>query len=122
LLESWRAKKVIKAENPRTFANVDAKDIKLWNVTIPDDRDDLLSSLSLNDEDELLVTREIGDYWSGKPPKKSVHVIVEPPVSTVSSNEVLKLREEVASLKEKLSKSEYGMCKVVGMVERRITS
>jgi hypothetical protein len=113
-LESWRAKKVIKAENPRTFANVDAKDIKLWNVTIPDDRDDLLSSLSLNDEDELLVTREIGDYWSGKPPKKSVHVIVEPPVSTVSSNEVLKLREEVASLKEKLSKSEYGMCKVVG--------
>ena len=30
-------KKVIKAEQPQTFANVDAKDIKLWKVTIPDD-------------------------------------------------------------------------------------
>ena len=40
-------KKVIKAEQPQTFANVDAKDIKLWNVKIPDDRDDLLSNLSL---------------------------------------------------------------------------
>ncbi|PKY48906.1 hypothetical protein RhiirA4_235906 [Rhizophagus irregularis] len=45
-------KKAIKAEQPQTFANVDAKDIKLWNVKIPDDQDDLLNGLSLNDEPE----------------------------------------------------------------------
>ena len=55
-------KKVIKAEQPQTFANVDAKDLKLWKVTIPNDQDDFLSNLTLNDGDVLLATREIEDY------------------------------------------------------------
>ena len=42
-------KKVIKAEQPQTFANVDAKDIKLWKVTIPGDQDDQLRNLILQD-------------------------------------------------------------------------
>ncbi|RIA95855.1 hypothetical protein C1645_756528, partial [Glomus cerebriforme] len=33
-------KKAIKAEQPQTFANVDAKDIKLWKVPISDDHVD----------------------------------------------------------------------------------
>ena len=72
-------KKVIKAEQPQTFANVDPKDLKVWKVTIPDDQDDLLSNLILNDEPELLATREIGDYWTEKPPKRHIHVIVKLP-------------------------------------------
>ncbi|RIA95351.1 hypothetical protein C1645_816855 [Glomus cerebriforme] len=40
------------------------------------------------------------------PPEEHIHALVSPPKSTATS-EVLKLREEVASLKEKLSKSEY---------------
>ena len=50
-------KEAIKGKNAQTFANVDAKDIKLWNVKIPDDRDDLLSNLSLQDQVELLATK-----------------------------------------------------------------
>ncbi|RIA84393.1 hypothetical protein C1645_808786 [Glomus cerebriforme] len=73
-------KKVIKAEQLQTFANVDAKDIKLWEVKISDDQDDLLSNLTLNDVDELLATREIGDYWTEKPPKRHIHVIVKLPL------------------------------------------
>ncbi|PKY49454.1 hypothetical protein RhiirA4_527799 [Rhizophagus irregularis] len=52
-------KKAIKAENSQTFANVDAKDIKLWKVEIPDNHDDQLSNLTLQDQPELLATREI---------------------------------------------------------------
>jgi hypothetical protein len=60
-------------------ANFKAKDLKVWKVTIPDDQDDLLSNLILNDEPELLATREIGDYWTEKPPKRHIHVIVKLP-------------------------------------------
>ena len=101
-------KKVIKAENAQTFANVDAKDIKLWKVSIPDDQDDLLSNLSLQDKDELLATRDIGDYWTEKPLKKHIHVLVEPPETTATSDEVLELRKQLASMQELLNKSEYG--------------
>jgi hypothetical protein len=114
-------KEAIKAKKAPEFDNFPADRLKLWKVEIPGDHVDLLSNLSL-EENELSAINDIGDYWTEKPPKKNIHVIVEPPVSTAASDEVLKLREEVASLKEKLSKSEYGMCKVVGMVERRITS
>jgi hypothetical protein len=102
-------KKAIKAENSQTFANVDAKDIKLWKVKIPDDQDDLLSNLTLNDGDELLATREIGDYWTEKPLKRNIHVIVEPPESTTASSEVLELKEQLASLQALLNKSTHGM-------------
>jgi hypothetical protein len=72
-------KKVIKAENQNDFAGVDAAKLKLWKVEIRDDRDDPLSNLSLQDELELLGTRDIGDYWHTSPPKRHIHVIVESP-------------------------------------------
>ena len=101
-------KGVIKESQKPFFDSIPTKDIKLWKVTIPDDQDDLLSNLILNDEPELLATREIGDYWTEKPPKRNIHVIVEPPETTTSSREQ-ELLEEIASLKEKFSKSEHGM-------------
>src|SRR6266542_4822471 len=72
-------KEVIKEKNAQTFANIDAKDLKLWNVTIPGDRDDQLRNLILQDSDELLAIRKIGDYWPTSPPKKHIHVIVKLP-------------------------------------------
>ena len=104
-------KKVIKAEKAPEFDHFPADRLKLWNVTIPDDRDDLLSSLTLNDKDELLTAREIGEYWTEKLPKRHIHVLAKPPASTAISNREKELLEENASLKEKLSKSEYGTYK-----------
>ena len=72
-------KKVIKAEQPQTFANVDPKDLKVWKVTIPDDQDDLLSNLTLNDGDELLATKKISKYFPDSPPEEHIHVIVKLP-------------------------------------------
>jgi hypothetical protein len=72
-------KKFIKAEQPQTFANVDAKDIKLWKVEIPGDRDDQLRNLILKDSDELLAIRKISKYFSVTPPEEHIHVIVKLP-------------------------------------------
>src|SRR3954447_20826397 len=91
-------KEAIKGKNAQTFANVDAKDIKLWKVPISDDHVDLLSNLSFQDSDELLAIRKISKYFPDSPAEEHIHVLVSPPETTATSNEVLKLREEVTSL------------------------
>src|SRR5436190_10384981 len=101
-------KKAIKAEKQNDFAGVDADRLKLWKVTIPDDQDDLLSKLTLNDGDELLATREIGDYWTEKPTKRNIHVIISPPETTATSSREQELLEEVASLRALINKSVHG--------------
>jgi hypothetical protein len=103
-------KKVIKAENPQTFANVDAKDIQLWKVEIGGDHlDDQLKNLKLNGNDELSAINEIGEYWTETPPKKHIHVLVEPPVSTTaSSRREQELLDELSALRALLNKSVHG--------------
>ena len=102
-------KEAIKGKNAQTFANVDAKDIKLWKVEISGDHDDRLGNLSFHDSDELLAINDIGDYWTEKPLKKHIHVLVEPPETTATSDEVLELRKQLASMQELLNKSVHGM-------------
>ena len=72
-------KDAIKAKKSPVFDNFPADELKLWKREIRDDQDDLLSNLTLNDGDELLATREIGDYWTEKLPKRHIHVIVKLP-------------------------------------------
>ena len=59
--------------------NFKAKDLKLWKKEIPDDQDDLLSNLTLNDGDELLATKKISKYFPDSPPEEHIHVIVKLP-------------------------------------------
>ncbi|PKY31926.1 hypothetical protein RhiirB3_449768 [Rhizophagus irregularis] len=82
-------KKVIKAEKQNDFAGVDADRLKLWKVEI--------------------TINEIGDYWTGKPPKKHIHVLVEPPASTATSSREQELLDRISVLEKSLSKSVYGM-------------
>src|ERR1044072_9761432 len=70
-------KKVIKAEKQNDFAGIDADKLKLWKVEIGGDHDDQLRNLTLLDQDELLAINDIGDYWTEKPPKRHIHVLVE---------------------------------------------
>jgi len=88
-------KKVIKAEKQNDFTSVDADKLKLWKVEISDDRDSELANPAL--DDELLATRDVGDYWTA-PPKRHIHVIVEPPVQTASSSREKKLLDQLALL------------------------
>ena len=68
----------------------------------------LLNRLTLQDQLELLATREIGDYWTEKPAKRHIHVLVESPTSTTASDEVLELRKQLATMQELLNKSVHG--------------
>ena len=102
-------KKAIKAEKQNDFAGIDADRLKLWKVPISDDQVDPLSNLSLQDSDELLAIRKISKYFPDSPPEEHIHVLVSPPEATTASSREQELLEEIASLKEKLSKSEHGM-------------
>jgi len=53
-------KEVIKAKKPLTFRDVEADEIKLWKVEIPNDCNSELADSALNDE--LLATRDVEDY------------------------------------------------------------
>ena len=72
-------KEAIKAKKQNDFAGIDADKLKLWEVGIPDDRDDLLSNLSLQDQDELLATKKISKYFPDSPPEEHIHIIVKLP-------------------------------------------
>ena len=72
-------KKAIKAEKHKTFHGVEADELKLWKVTIPDDHVDPLGNLTLNDRDELLATKKISKYFPDSPPEEHIHVIVKLP-------------------------------------------
>ncbi|RIB21300.1 hypothetical protein C2G38_1112978 [Gigaspora rosea] len=87
-------KKLIKAELHPQFDHVTVKDIKLWKIEIPDDHDSELADPALNDE--LLATRDVGDYWTA-PPKRHIHIIVESPVPTASSSREQELLDRLTS-------------------------
>ncbi|PKK57326.1 hypothetical protein RhiirC2_798237, partial [Rhizophagus irregularis] len=100
-------KDAIKAKKSPVFDNIPADELKLWKVPISDDHVDPLSNLSLEDSEELLAIRKISKYFPDSLPEEHIHVLVSPPETTATSDEVLKLREEVASLQALLNKSEY---------------
>ena len=72
-------KEAIRAKKQNDFAGIDADKLRLWKVTIPDDQDDLLSNLTLNDGDELLATKKISKYFPDSPPEEHIHIIVKLP-------------------------------------------
>jgi hypothetical protein len=80
-------KKAIKAEQPKTFANIDSKNLKLWKVDMPIDKPATELSLVNTKMDvslkegfpnvnPLLPMDEISECFS-TPTKKHIHVIVQ---------------------------------------------
>ena len=102
-------KDAIKAKKAPEFDNFPADKLRLWKVQIPGDHDDQLRNLILQDNEELSAIRKISKYFPDSPPEEHIHVLVSPPEATTASSREQELLEEIASLKEKLSKSEHGM-------------
>ena len=67
-------KKRIKDEKSNALQNVDADQLKLWKVEIPDDQEIDFSSLA--PEDELKPTRRINRYWEATPLEDHIHVCI----------------------------------------------
>ena len=103
-------KEAIKEKIVQTFANVNTKDLKLWKVKIPDDRNDFLSNLSLQEKDELLATKKISKYFPNSPPEDGRTARINRHFESTREQELL---DRIASLETSLNKSVYDMYKVV---------
>ncbi|PKY30164.1 hypothetical protein RhiirB3_447111 [Rhizophagus irregularis] len=106
-------KDAIKAKKAPVFDNFPADELRLWKVEIGDDRDDLLRNLTLQDQPELLATKKISKYFPVSPAEECIHVIVEPPVSTVTSRREQELLDELSALRALLNKSVHAFDVVV---------
>ncbi|KAK3818233.1 MAG: hypothetical protein JOS17DRAFT_721674 [Linnemannia elongata] len=74
----------IKAKIPDTFNGVDAKDLTLWRVSILITRDDseipiLFNNIAKEEKEKLHPADDLSDIFDEKPPKKTIHIIVQRP-------------------------------------------
>ena len=85
-------KDAIKEKNTQAFANVDAKDIKLWKVDIsleePNEKLKLVNekiNVNIKDElegEELKPLSKISKHFPSQPADEHIHIIVQRPVET----------------------------------------
>ncbi|KAG0271769.1 hypothetical protein BGZ96_005631, partial [Linnemannia gamsii] len=75
-------KDAIKAKKTNDFSDVDADKLTLWRVSIPlvpkKDRKDI-SLGDIPSKEELDETDDLSDVFRDKPPKKTIHIIVQRP-------------------------------------------
>ncbi|KAG9063233.1 hypothetical protein KI688_004837 [Linnemannia hyalina] len=99
-------KKAIVAENPGAFEHIDAKDLVLWRVSIPDDDDDLPILLdSVSEKKKLKATTKLSKVFDAELPEDTIHIVVERP-QAASTPHTLDLHPEVAALRKQLSEME----------------
>ncbi|KAG0279392.1 hypothetical protein BGZ97_009580, partial [Linnemannia gamsii] len=69
----------IRTENPNTFIGLDAKDLTLWSVSIPDDDDGMIPVLlnSIIVKERLKASRDLSDVWEKQPAKGFIHVFIQ---------------------------------------------
>jgi len=75
-------KKLIKTEKSPEFDDIAADKLTLWSVSIPVTGDDIpiqLDQVTDTDKKKLDPTDDIADVFPDKPPKKTIHIIVQRP-------------------------------------------
>ncbi|KAF9287535.1 hypothetical protein BGZ68_001691 [Mortierella alpina] len=95
-------KKLIKTEQAPAFDDITANSLTLWKVSlsIPNDEEDTSITLdAFSDKKKLRPTDDVSDVFNEKPPKKTIHIIVQRPPSPPPSG----LDPEIAALRKQLS-------------------
>ena len=77
-------KKLIKTEKSPRFDDIAADELTLWRVSLPvgstdDELPITLDAMADGDKMKLRPTDELSDVFGKKPPKKTIHVVVERP-------------------------------------------
>ncbi|KAF9557171.1 hypothetical protein EC968_007782 [Mortierella alpina] len=88
----------IKAKIPDTFDRVDAKDLTLWRVShsvIAANKHNPVLLSTIDSPIELDPTDDISDVFEEKPPKKTIHIIVQrPPPQGDLHADIKKIRDK----------------------------
>ncbi|CAI2190790.1 10445_t:CDS:2, partial [Funneliformis geosporum] len=91
-----------------TRSCLNLKYLKLEGVVINHlTQNNVASRQTLAQSLQNLLDLKIGDYWTEKPPKRNIHVIVSPPESTTTSSREQELLEQVTLLQALLNKSTH---------------
>ncbi|KAF9940713.1 hypothetical protein BGZ65_006352 [Modicella reniformis] len=91
----------IKERIPK-FKDIAAHEFTLWRVSIPVVAANKHKPIVLNEIDsatELDPTDDLSDVFEGKPPKKTIHIIVQPPSATQNDPEIAMLRKQLSELR-----------------------
>ncbi|KAF7730081.1 hypothetical protein EC973_003027 [Apophysomyces ossiformis] len=104
-------KDAIKAEKSPEFDDIDANKLTLWLVEIPitnANRHDKVLFDNITTKEELLPDDELSDTFDRKPPKKTVHIMVQIPVESRqgSDQRVAELRQRIQQLQEVIDNSD----------------
>ncbi|GBC03485.1 hypothetical protein RclHR1_05140019 [Rhizophagus clarus] len=73
----------------------------------------LKEAIKAKKQNDFAGVEEIGDYWTEKPPKRNIHVLVSPPEATATSSREQELLDQVTSLQALLNKSTHDFDVVV---------
>ncbi|KAG0247856.1 hypothetical protein BG011_000804, partial [Mortierella polycephala] len=90
-------KKLIKTEKAVEFSDVDADQLTLWHVSIPVDlvkKNDVILFDAIDTKQELMPTDDLSDVFVEKPPKKTIHIIVQRPSLGVLSADVKEITDK----------------------------
>ena len=83
-------RKLIKDENTRSFTGIDAKDLTLWKVDIPDEINEKTQLLNTKNPSEINIkedlegmelssTKKLNQYYAQIPADEHIHIIVQMP-------------------------------------------
>ncbi|OAQ24326.1 hypothetical protein K457DRAFT_1823888 [Linnemannia elongata AG-77] len=77
-------KKLIKTEKVNDFQDVDADKLTLWRVSFLITRDNseipiLFNNIAKEEKEKLHAADDLSDIFDEKPPKKTIHIIVQRP-------------------------------------------
>ena len=85
-------KNLIKSALSPQFDDIAAKDLSLWRVSIPITKDNseipiLFNNIAKEEKEKLLPSKDLSNIFEEKPPKKTIHIIVQRPSPLQSGNE-----------------------------------
>ncbi|KAG0246542.1 hypothetical protein BG011_002390, partial [Mortierella polycephala] len=73
-------KNLVKIKKTPVFDDIDADQLTVWQVSIPATEDEAPIVLdTLNEKKKLMPTDDLSDVFIEKPPKKTIHIIVQRP-------------------------------------------
>ncbi|KAK3846355.1 MAG: hypothetical protein J3R72DRAFT_486623 [Linnemannia gamsii] len=98
-------KDAIISKKPNAFEHIDANDLVLWRVSIPDDDDLSIPLDSVSEKKKLKATTKLSKVFDAELPEDTIHIVVERPQAAGTPHS-LDLHPEVAALRKQLSEME----------------